>query len=234
MDQNENEEKKQQAPETKASVSVSLEGNKLLAETELPENPLAEIPQDQDLTNDVVDQFKGLPLRELIAAPLIAACESQQQLAATALNFYKKIAYEDENSGKARTLDFELERPVQTPGGVGTSKIQVKAPFIGLVPVPSLLIDNIDIDFQMEITDSSTSKSSESAEFSSTVSAKWFTASVDIQGKVTSSRDNTRSTNQTAKYQIHVSASQQKQTEGLSKLMDIMASCVEPIETGKS
>lgn len=35
--------------------------------------------------------------------------------------------------------------------------------------------------------------------------------------------------NQTAKYQIHVIASQQQQTEGLSKLMDIMASCIEPV-----
>ncbi|MFQ9476332.1 DUF2589 domain-containing protein, partial [Barnesiella intestinihominis] len=42
-------------------------------------------------------------------------------------------------------------------------------------------------------------------------------------------RENTRMTNQTAKYQIHVTASQQPQTEGLSKLMDIMASCIEPI-----
>ena len=53
--------------------------------------------------------------------------------------------------------------------------------------------------------------------------------SVNVSGKVSSSRENTRSTNQTAKYQVHVSARQQRQTEGLSKLMDIMASCVEPL-----
>ena len=55
-----------------------------------------------------------------------------------------------------------------------------------------------------------------------------------MSGKVTTARENTRMTNQTAKYQIHVSASQQPQTEGLSKLMDIMASCIEPINTESS
>ena len=45
-------------------------------------------------------------------------------------------------------------------------------------------------------------------------------SSVNVSGKVSSSRENTRSTNQTAKYQVHVSARQQRQTEGMSKLMD--------------
>lgn len=60
-----------------------------------------------------------------------------------------------------------------------------------------------------------------------------FGTSVSVQGKVGTSRENTRSTNQTAKYQVSVSASQQPPTEGLSKLMDIMASCVEPLEPEK-
>ena len=41
---------------------------------------------------------------------------------------------------------------------------KVEAPFIGLVPIPSLLIDRIDIDFQMELTDTNTTKSTSSAE----------------------------------------------------------------------
>ncbi len=54
-------------------------------------------------------------------------------------------------------------------------------------------------------------------------------ASVKVEGKVTSSRENTRSTNQTAKYQVRVNARQQVPTEGLSRLMDIMAQCTAPL-----
>ncbi|WP_259326728.1 DUF2589 domain-containing protein, partial [Bacteroides caccae] len=46
--------------------------------------------------SNVTDKFKGLPMRELIAAPLIAAAEAQQELAATAWNFYQQIAFDDD------------------------------------------------------------------------------------------------------------------------------------------
>ena len=183
--------------------------------------------------SNVTDKFKGLPMRELIAAPLIAAAEAQQELVATAWNFYKQIAFDDDGK-TARVLEFDIKRPIQQDGVMTTMPQSVKAPFIGLVPIPSLLIDRVDVDFQMEVTDTSNVKSTINAEVETKVSGKSWLISAEISGKVTTARENTRMTNQTAKYQIHVSASQQPQTEGLSKLMDIMASCIEPINTESS
>ena len=184
--------------------------------------------------SNVTDKFKGLPMRELIAAPLIAAAaEAQQELAATAWNFYKQIAFDDDGK-TARVLEFDIKRPIQQDGVMTTMPQSVKAPFIGLVPIPSLLIDRVDVDFQMEVTDTSNVKSTINAKVETKVSGKSWLISAEISGKVTTARENTRMTNQTAKYQIHVTASQQPQTEGLSKLMDIMASCIEPINTESS
>ena len=183
--------------------------------------------------SNVTNKFKGLPMRELIAAPLIAAAEAQQELAATAWNFYKQIAFDDDGK-TARVLEFDIKRPIQQDGVMTTMPQSVKAPFIGLVPIPSLLIDRVDVDFQMEVTDTSNVKSTINAKVETKVSGKSWLISAEISGKVTTARENTRMTNQTAKYQIHVSASQQPQTEGLSKLMDIMASCIEPINTESS
>lgn len=179
------------------------------------------------------DQFKGLPMRELIGAPLFAAAEAQEKLAAIALDYYKKIAYEDDGT-TTRLLTFNLERPIVQDSVVSkeTHNVEVKAPFIGLVPIPSLLIDRVDIDFQMEVTETNSSTDRSSTDVTTSVTSKWFGVNVGISGKVSSSRENTRSTNQTAKYQVHVSASQQPATEGLSKLMDIMAACIEPVPTG--
>ena len=112
---------------------------------------------------NVTDNFKGLPMRELIAAPLIAAAEAQQELAATAWNFYQKIAF-DEDGKTARVLEFDIKRPIQQDGKMTTMSQSVKAPFIGLVPIPSLLIDRVDVDFQMEVTDTSNVKSTTNAE----------------------------------------------------------------------
>ncbi|WP_299101915.1 DUF2589 domain-containing protein [uncultured Alistipes sp.] len=185
--------------------------------------------------NNVSSKFSGIPIAELIAAPLTAACDSQKRLAQSAFEFMTEIGYSDAGKQTPRLLSFQLERPVE--GATDTQTLRVNAPFLGLVPLPSLLIDDVQVDFQMEVTTTETSKEASDSEVSTNVNSSFkfgcfAKGSVSVNGKVSSSRENTRSTNQTAKYQVHVSARQQPPTEGLSKLMDIMASCVEPVKLG--
>lgn len=185
---------------------------------------------------NVSDNFKGLPIAELIAAPLTAACDSQKRLAQSAFEFMKEIGFDDDEGKNARLLKFDLERPIE--GSTEVQKVNVQAPFLGLVPIPSLLVDDVQIDFQMEVTNTETEKEDSQKQVDTKAEASFkfgcfAKGSVNISGKVSSSRENTRSTNQTAKYQVHVSARQQQPTEGLSKLMDIMASCIEPLPSGE-
>lgn len=187
------------------------------------------------MAENVGKSFAGLPIAELIAAPLTAACDSQKRLAQSAFEFMTEIGYSDVASQTPRLLEFNLQRPVE--GALEPQNIKVQAPFLGLVPLPSLLIDDVQIDFQMEVTTTETSKDTSSSEVSTSANSSFkfgcfASGSVSVNGKVSSSRENTRSTNQTAKYQVHVSARQQEPTEGLSKLMDIMAACVEPVKLG--
>jgi hypothetical protein len=193
----------------------------------------------QQVTNpdpdSATNKFVGIPIADLVAAPLVAVSDSQKRLAQSAFEFMQEIGFNEE--GKTRMVEFNLQRPIE--GSTTPQDITVQAPFIGLVPVPNLLIDDVQVDFQMEVTATETSTEKSSTEGSSSANANFKFGcfgggSVNVSGKVSSSRENTRSTNQTAKYQVHVSARQQRQTEGLSKLMDIMASCVEPLPVNKN
>lgn len=51
-------------------------------------------------TENTTEEFKGLPMRELIGAPLQAACESQQKLAESTLEFMTRIGFEDVHKNK--------------------------------------------------------------------------------------------------------------------------------------
>lgn len=93
--------------------------------------------------------------------------------------------------------------------------------------IPSLLIDRINVDFQPEVSESHAGMSSSTAESSANSSAKCFASKVKFSGNVTSARKDSYSTNQTEKYQVHVSATEQQQADALSKLMDIMAGSTE-------
>ena len=175
--------------------------------------------------NDV-NKFVGIPIEELVAAPLVAVSDSQKRLARSAFEFMQEIGFNED--GKTRMVEFNLQKPID--GSSTPMDITVQAPFIGLVPLPNLLIDDVQVDFQMEVTatETSTEKSNTEGSSSTNCFAGW---SVNLGGKVSSSRENTCSTNQTARYQVDESNRQQRQTEGLSKLKDIMASCVEPLPT---
>ena len=183
--------------------------------------------QDPRLDKDnVSSKLVGESIGDLVGAPLDAVSDSQKRLAQSAFEFMQEIGFNEE--GKTRMVEFNLQRPIE--GSTTPQDITVQAPFIGLVPLPNLLIDDVHVDFQMEVTATETSTEKSSTEGGS--SANCFGGrSVNVGGKVSSSRENTCSTNQTARYQVDESNRQQRQTEGLSKLKDIMASCVEPLPT---
>lgn len=186
--------------------------------------------------SEVAQKFVGLPMSELIAGPLIAACESQMKLAEASYEYMMKIGFDD--SGNTRLIEFDLDRPAETIGGYQSVKTHVQAPFLGLVPIPSLLVDTVNIEFQMEVSATETAKATTNNEVSTNTQAKYgflgLGGSTTVSGKVTSARENTRSTNQSAKYQVRVNARQMAPSEGLARLMDILASCTQalPSTTG--
>ena len=112
--------------------------------------------------NDVADKFSGLPMFNLVAAPLIAAAEAQNKLASTANDSYFQIAYEINDNGipmgKERLLKIKLDKPLVEGGVVGgVSELILEIPYIGLVPIPTLSIDEIDIVFKKGVTEKSNS-----------------------------------------------------------------------------
>lgn len=185
----------------------------------------------------VGDQFRGLPLKDLIGTPLMAASDSNIDLANGMAKFVNILAFGKQPDGnKVVTVPMTLQRPVQeADGSIGVNEITVTPPLLGLVTIPALLVDTVDIQFSMEVTTHEEHVDSKDTEVSVDASAKFgwgfWSASVKMHGKVATHRENTRSTDVTAKYDVRVHASQQPPTEGMSKLMDLLASTVEPIKS---
>ena len=103
-------------------------------------------------TNNVSNKFVGIPIAELVASPLVAVCDSQKKLAQSAYEFMTEIGFNDE--GKTRMVEFNLQRPID--GSPKPQDIKVQTPFLGLVPLPNLLIDDVQVDFQTEVISSET------------------------------------------------------------------------------
>jgi hypothetical protein len=211
-----------------------------------------------DLVN-MSDQFKGLPMDSLIGGPLTAACDAQIKLANATADFIKIIGFlppskevfeQDRNAvGDTRTATFKFKRPVEMPTPlpaesgkpppppvIAEEEVELEVPMLAIVQVPNLSITTVDVIFDMEVKSSfaSTEKTEAEAAMAADLTIGWgiFKAKVHIQGKVSSHKENTRSSDNSAKYHVAVHAEDRGMPEGLARVLDILQTSIAPRRIG--
>ena len=204
------------------------------------------------MQGEIAKQFAGLPIEDLIVQPLVGMAKGQAQLNDVTWKYISDVAFEDEmidkgkkdgngnvilepsGKKKTRSLDVKINRYVTNPDS-GIQELQVinsMIPMLPLVPLPTLAIKTADINFTMEVKSTEMSKSSDDAEASIQASAEggfWgMKYSVSMQGKIATHKENTRSTDNSAKYEVKIHAEQMPVTEGMNKLNDMLNLMIEP------
>ena len=206
------------------------------------------------MAGEIAQQFAGLPIEDLIVQPLVGMAKGQAQLNDVTWKYISDVAFEDilsetekypaghpragefkpTGKKKTRSLDVQLNRYVTNPD-TGKQELQVitsMIPMLPLVPLPSLAIKTADINFTMEVKTTEMTKSSDDAEASIQASAEggfWgMKYSVAMQGKIATHKENTRSTDNSAKYEVKIHAEQMPVTEGMNKLNDMLNLMIEP------
>ena len=98
--------------------------------------------------SSISDQFKGLPIGELISQPLIAAAQAQGKLAGITEQFIKEVGLQDVGTDpkkpilKARTVEFDYDAVVEKKSVDATTKAETTttttaAPTPTPAPTPS-------------------------------------------------------------------------------------------------
>jgi hypothetical protein len=191
---------------------------------------------------DMASQFKGLPMGDLIGGPLTAACDAQVKLANATANFIKYIGFlpptdpKDPNGvGATRTAHFAFTRPIADPTDASKTieeNVSLDVPLLAIVKVPALSITKVDITFDMEVKSSFASKESTdaSAKMSADMKFGWgmFSATVHVEGSVATHKENTRTSDNSAKYHVEVLAEDNGMPEGLARVLDILQSSIQP------
>lgn len=205
---------------------------------------------DNDALISMAQQFSGLPMGSLIGGPLMAACQANQQMALTQVDFLMSTCFEqgtakDKGSYTPIMIDLELTRAVITPG-TSTPDIKpftstIKLPLLTIVPLNSLGVDSVSVDFQMQVSssfskDNSTdNKSNTHEEAEVDAKARLGLWSVEIKGHVShdqSHEDASKSHYQksnTATYKVNVHAGQLPLPTGVTTIIQAFAQNIAPI-----
>lgn len=188
----------------------------------------------------IADQFKGLPMSDLISQPLLAAAKAQGQLSNITQQFIKDVGLEDTGNGtlSARQVNFGFKSPVtDSKGNTTLEDNQLAVPLLSIVNVPNLSVKKATVDFTMEVKSSSrdTTSSQTDANVSTTAKYKswWSPVSVEMTASVSTSNksESVRTTDNSAKYDVHVEARDDGAPEGLMKVLDILNASIVPSGT---
>ena len=163
------------------------------------------------MASSIANQFTGLPIENLIAAPLMAACEGQKALAQSTAQFISEVGMDKD--GNTKSVAFKYED--------GSESVALDVPLLSIINIPSLCVDEIDINFDMEVSTQTASKSSTDSSAELSVKAGFGCWSASFTGKVSHHSENSRKSDTSAKYTVAVKGKQEK-PEGLMKVLDML------------
>lgn len=186
------------------------------------------------LKNDITEQFAGIPMGLLICQPILEAAKGQAALCQVYIQTLMELAYIDpaDPSKGCKTLPFTFDRLIidKVTGKESVKTMTVNAPLLSLVPLPAFTMDEVTVDFSMQVTETNVDTSTEKASVTTTENMNFWGFNTSITGNVSSDRSHTRTTDNTAKYEIHARAVQQPPSEGMAKLTSLFAESMQPIE----
>ena len=103
------------------------------------------------MTDNVKDKSEGLSLDERIKA-IMAAYEAQMKLAKSTDKLITAVGKDEKiEARKIKASDIEQHKLAE----IMAQKMDfpTHAPYLSIIPIPSLLVDKAEIDFQISITD---------------------------------------------------------------------------------
>ena len=201
-------------------------------------------------------QFSGLPMESLIGGRLNAAAKANSAMALTQTMFMLDTCFKKKELGSKTPpvynyepimIDMVLTRSVITQGmdltsGIPQASTKFSLPLLTILPINSLAVETVDINFEMEVKssfseDNNEAKSSETAgEGSFETKIGWGLLSTTIKGSASySSKDSsTHNTHyeksNSAKYTVNVHAGQLPLPKGVNTIIEAFAQAIQPIE----
>ncbi|EPC0218044.1 DUF2589 domain-containing protein [Salmonella enterica subsp. enterica serovar Newport] len=187
------------------------------------------------MAGEIANQFNGLPINSLIGAPLMASCEAQEMMARSTAEFIERIGFENK---KVRNVKFQYIQ--KTPEKNGTTvtvkekEMEINVPLLSIVNIPSLLVKKVDITFDMEVKSAMDEKSSSDTSAEASAGGGLLGWGVKIKGNVSTHKESTRKTDNSAKYHIEVHAADEGMPEGLSRVLDILQTSIQPVPANQT
>lgn len=190
------------------------------------------------------DELSSIDFSAMIGGPLNAVVKAQAASAVTSVDVIKAVGFNTDDDGNVESpvmVTFAYDKPVETTADDGTVTTEVKkfeltVPFLTMLPVPFIRVEETTIDFNAKITSVQESTSTSSRGLNTELKAKagwgWGSASLKVNYSYKKSTSATSKTERTYSLAVHVRAVQDELPAGTERLLGILENVIQ--ETPKA
>lgn len=181
--------------------------------------------RDAPSTN-FTSELNNIDFRKMIGGPLQAAVDAQVASALATVNFINTVGFTQTENPADRELvmvDFSHKRTdVDSEGNPVVKEVALSVPLLAMLPIPSLRIEQVVIDFNVKLNSVESSSVSDQLGVSAEVKGGWGPVSF----KVSASYQRKTATNVEVKKEyslnVNVKAVQDEMPPGLEKLLGML------------
>ncbi|WP_100076318.1 DUF2589 domain-containing protein [Chryseobacterium camelliae] len=193
---------------------------------------------------NLVQELNSLDFSVYIGGPLQAAVKAQHDASISQVNFIKEVGFMPavaaSGSGSTavaatpaqlRYVDFNYQKSVPNPAydpAVSGSKpfnessVNLKVPFLTMLTIPALRIDEMTIDFNAKLNSVETQNVSSEFSGNASLSAKFWKVKFNASASYKKTSSSTSTTERTYTLGVHVKAVNDELPAGLSRILDML------------
>ena len=188
------------------------------------------------------DELASLNFESMIGGPLIAVIKAQTQSSLTAVDFIKSVGFTKDAKGDITSpmmVTFAYEKMVEEKDSTGAVKTVPKThrltvPFLTMLPIPFIRIEETTIDFNAKITGVTETTSTSDTALNTELSGKagWgpISASLKVSFSYKKSTTTSEKVERTYSMAVHVRAVQDELPAGTERLLGILENCIKEVK----
>lgn len=177
----------------------------------------------------LVEELNSLDFSVYIGGPLQAAVQAQHAASMSQVNFIQTVGFEN---GELRYVEFKYLKKVAKEDGTGFENIEmeIQVPFLTMLTIPALRIEEITIDFNAKLT--STQTSNVSSEFAASAELGINYKIVNFKASASYKRNSTRGTSIEKTYNmgVKVTAVNDELPPGLDRILTMLEDSIASVQ----
>lgn len=196
--------------------------------------------------SNLVQELNSLNFSVYIGGPLQAAVDAQHSASMSQVEFIQKVGFvPSETEGVApelRYVDFKYKKKVPNPNfdpeedvsddnpRYNELDVDIQVPFLAMLTIPALRIDEVTIDFNAKLTSVETRNVSSEFGASAEMSGRFWKVNFKASASYKRTSSSTSTTERTYNLGVRVRAVNDELPAGLERILNILEESIERSE----